>query len=70
VSAYLKDVAERVAVTFLEAFVAGIVVTQLTDTGMWAAAGVAGGSAALSLVKSVLASQVGRTDSASLSSSV
>lgn len=69
-SPFLRDLAERAAVTFAEAFVAGIVITQVTDTGMWAAAAVAGLSAALSVVKSALASRVGETGSASLSRTV
>lgn len=69
-SAYAKDLLERAAVTFVQTLVASVALTEVTDTAMWAAAAVAGLSAALSVVKSALASQVGRTDSASLSRTV
>lgn len=67
---YVRDLCERVVFTFLEGFVGGVVVTQMTDKSMWLAA-VAGGAAAVtSLFKGLVARGVGQKNSASLSSGV
>ena len=64
---FAKDLAERVASTFVQAFVGAITVTELTDRDMWLSAAVAGVAAAASLVKGLLARNTGLPDSASLS---
>jgi len=68
-SAYWKDVAERVTATFVEAF-AGVAAVNLgnglTLKEASIAAAVAGVIAALSLAKSIAASFIGDSDSASL----
>ena len=62
-SQYLKDLAERVIVTFLGAFLA---VFSVTDLSSAKAAGIAGAAAVLSLIKGLVAKKVGDTASASL----
>jgi Putative lactococcus lactis phage r1t holin len=69
-SAYLKDLAERTAATFAEAFLAAVVVAQYTDLSMWKAASLAGLTAALTVVKAAIAKKVGNPASASMSPSV
>lgn len=60
---YLVDLAERVALTFAEAFLA---VFTLTDVSTLKSAAVAGGAAVLSLLKGVVAKLKGDKESASL----
>ncbi len=69
-SPYLKDLAERVTATFVQAFIGAVTVTELTQRDMWLAATVAGVSAAASLIKGLLARHTGLPDSASLSKDV
>ncbi|MET4670857.1 hypothetical protein [Streptomyces sp. PvR018] len=69
-STYARDLAERVAATFLQAFVGGAVLTQPFDIGMWQAAGVAGVAAAASLVKGIVARWRDVTNSASFAKGV
>lgn len=63
---YAKDLAERVTATFVQAFLGAVTVTEFSDSSMWAAAAVAGVSAAISLIKGLLARHTGLPDSASL----
>ncbi len=67
---YVRDLVERVAMTFAEGFLGAVVVTELTDQKMWYAAAMAGVAAAASLVKGLLARGVGNPESASLSGGV
>ncbi len=70
---YWKDLGERVAVTFVEAFVGAAVITDvadLTDHTMWTNAAMAGVAAVVSLVKGLVARHRGLEDSASLSKGV
>ena len=60
---YIKDLAERVIVTFLGAFLAVFSVTDLSSTK---AAAVAGAAAVVSLLKGVVANWVGTEGTASL----
>lgn len=64
------DVLERAGVAFLEGTLAGVVVTQAMDARMWLAALSGGVSAALSTLKSLLATRVGNPESASLSKKI
>lgn len=67
---YTRDLLERVLTTFLQAGIAGIVVTQPLDGSMWYAAGAGGVGAALALVKGLLARVRDITNSASLAKGV
>lgn len=67
---YARDLLERVLTTFLEAFLAGIVVTQPLDVSMWRAAAVGGLAAAASLLKGMAARWRDVTNSASLAKGV
>ncbi|MGW3628190.1 hypothetical protein [Streptomyces sp. NPDC000880] len=67
---YARDLLERVLSTFLQAGIAGIVVTQPLDGSMWYAAGAAGVGAALSLLKGLVARVRAITNSASLAKGV
>lgn len=67
---YFRDLAERVAATFLQAFVGGLVLTAPFDIGMWQAAGVAGVAAAGALLKGLVARWRDVTHSASLAKGV
>lgn len=67
---YVRDLGERVFFTFVEGFVGGIVVTQLTDKAMWYAAVAGGVAAAGALLKGVAARSLGDKNSASLSGRV
>ena len=62
---YVRDLVERVIVTFLQAFVGGIVITQPLDASMWYAAASGGVAAVLSLLKGVVARAIGDKNSAS-----
>ena len=67
-SEYAKDLAERVAATFLGG-VLGVVGTNgadITSLSLWESAAVAGGVAVISLVKGLLARYVGDKESAGL----
>lgn len=64
---FLLDLTERVAVTFAFAFVS---VFAFSDLSTAKDAAIAGGAAVLSLVKGVLAAQLGASDSASLAREV
>lgn len=67
---YLRDLAERVVVTFAQGFLGSLVVTELTDKSAWMAA-VGGGVAAVgALLKGLIAKKVGNPDSASLNGGV
>ncbi|MFC9619515.1 hypothetical protein ACFTXM_05830 [Streptomyces sp. NPDC056930] len=61
---YARDLAERVAATFLQAFVGGLVLTAPFDLAMWQAA------AAGSLLKGLVARWRDVTNSASLAKGV
>lgn len=65
-SPFVKDLAERAGVAFVEGALAGLVLTSVADKTAWLAAASAGVSAAVSVVKSTLAKRVGNPDSASL----
>ncbi|WP_267244341.1 hypothetical protein [Streptomyces sp. PR69] len=67
---YARDLAERVLATFLQAFLAGVVVTQPLDASMWYAALSGGVGAALALVKGLVARVRDVTNSASLAKGV
>ncbi|MFD5033659.1 hypothetical protein ACFWM0_25110 [Streptomyces sp. NPDC058405] len=67
---YGRDLTERVLTTFLQAGIAGIVVTQPLNGSMWYAAGAAGVGASLSLVKGLFARLRSLTNSASLAKGV
>lgn len=67
---YGRDLLERVLSTFLQSFIAGIVVTQPLDGSMWYAAGAGGVGAALSLVKGLVARWRDVVNSASLARGV
>lgn len=68
-STYVKDLAERVVVTFLEAFVAALVLS-VAVSGLnienVEAAGLAAIAAVIALVKGLIAKPVGNTATASL----
>ncbi|MEV8046370.1 hypothetical protein AB0P02_21355 [Streptomyces griseoluteus] len=67
---YARDLAERVVVTFLQAFVGALVLTSPFDLAMWQAAAMGGVAAALSLVKGMLARARSVSNSASLAKGV
>lgn len=67
---YARDLLERVLTTFLQAGIAGIVVTQPLDGNMWHAAGAGGVGAVLSLLKGLFARLRSVTNSASLAKGV
>lgn len=67
---YALDLAERVLVTFLQAFVGGIVITQPLDASVWHAAAAGGVAAVIALVKGIAARAVGTANSASLAKGV
>lgn len=69
-SVYLRDLAERVAVTFAQGFLGSLVVTELSDKSAWLAAFGGGVAAAGALLKGLVAKKVGHDDSASLSGKV
>ena len=69
-AAYGRDLLERVLSTFLQAGIAGIVVTQPLDGSMWYAAGAGGVGAALALVKGLVARWRDVTNSASMAKGV
>lgn len=67
-SKFVIDAAERVALTYIEAFVGLLIADGLSpfDVDALTAAAVAAVPAALAMLKVVLASKVGQPDSASL----
>lgn len=67
---YARDLAERVLVTFLQAFIGGIVITQPLDRSMWWAAASGGAAAVLALGKGLIARWRSVTNSASLAKGV
>ncbi|MGW6418854.1 hypothetical protein [Streptomyces sp. NPDC055055] len=67
---YLRDLAERVVSTGLQAGLGAVVVTKPFDLSMWEAAGLAGAAASLSLVKGLVARWRSVTNSASLAKDV
>ena len=67
---YARDLAERVLVTFLQAFIGGIVITQPLDRSMWWAAASGGIGAVLALAKGLIARWRSITNSASLAAGV
>lgn len=67
---YLKDLFERVAVTFIQGALGSLVVTELTDKDMWLAAVGGGVAAVAALAKGLLARGRGNPDSASLNGDV
>ncbi|MGA5435488.1 holin [Streptomyces cellulosae] len=69
-SLYVRDLAERVAATFLQGFAGAVVITELNDLEMYKAAAAAGLAAVVSLAKGLLAKKVGNNDSASLDGGV
>ncbi|MFG2269148.1 hypothetical protein ACGFNY_05160 [Streptomyces chartreusis] len=69
-ASYGRDLLERVLVTFLQAFVGGVVITQPLDGSMWYAAAAGGVGAVLALVKGLFARLRGVTNSASFAKGV
>lgn len=69
-SAYSRDLLERVAVTFVEGTIGSLVLTQLSDRDMWLAAVGGGVAAVVALLKGLLAKRYGNPESASLSGGV
>lgn len=69
-SAYAKDLVERVAATFAEGFLGSLVITQMAEREMWLAAVGGGVAAVFALLKGLAAKRVGLSDSASLSKEV
>lgn len=69
-STYARDLLERVLVTFLQAFVGGIVITEPLDGSMWYAAAAGGVGAVLALLKGLVARWRDVTNSASLAKGV
>ncbi|MFD4527865.1 hypothetical protein ACFWP7_28825 [Streptomyces sp. NPDC058470] len=67
---YGRDLLERVLSTFLQAGIAGIVVTQPLNGSMWYAAGAGGVGAVLALGKGLVARWRDVTNSASLARGV
>jgi hypothetical protein len=67
---YGRDLLERVLSTFLQSFIAGVVVTQPLDGSMWYAAGAGGVGAVLALVKGLVARWRDVVNSASLAKGV
>ncbi|MEU8855757.1 hypothetical protein AB0C48_13880 [Streptomyces sp. NPDC048556] len=67
---YARDLLERVITTFLQAGIAGVVVTQPLDGSMWYAAGAGGVGAVLALLKGIAARVRDVTNSASLAKGV
>lgn len=66
VSQFWKDAVERVAWTFVEAFTAALIAVGVFDLPALKAAGVAGLTAVLSVVKTLAAKQIGDKDSAAI----
>lgn len=73
---YVRDLAERVASTFVQAFLAALAagnwfdVAHIRDLSIVQTAGVAGIAAVLSLVKGLVAKKINRPDSASVAPGV
>ncbi|MFB8083678.1 MULTISPECIES: hypothetical protein [unclassified Streptomyces] len=67
---YVRDLAERVVSTGLQAGLGAVVVTRPFDLSMWEAAGMAGVAASLALVKGLVARWRAVTNSASLAKGV
>lgn len=67
---YGRDLLERVLTTFLQAGIAGIVITQPLDGSMWYAAGAGGVGAVLALLKGMVARVRSVKNSASLAKGV
>ncbi|MBC3989323.1 hypothetical protein H8N00_10610 [Streptomyces sp. AC563] len=67
---YARDLTERVVSTYLQAFVAGAVLTEPLDLEMWQAATAAGGAAVLALVKGLVARLTSVRNSASVATGV
>jgi len=67
---YGCDLLERVITTFLQAGIAGVVVTQPLDGSMWYAAGAGGVGAVLALLKGLAARLRDTKNSASLARGV
>lgn len=67
---FARDLSERVVVTFVQAFIGGIVITQPTNASMWYAAAAGGVGAVLSLLKGLAARWRDVANSASLAKGV
>ncbi|MFD7705727.1 hypothetical protein [Streptomyces sp. NPDC059786] len=67
---YGRDLLERVLSTFLQSFIAGVVITQPLDGSMWYAALTGGIGAALALLKGLVARWRDLTNSASFAKGV
>jgi hypothetical protein len=73
---YVRDLFERAAATFVQAFLAALVaanwfdLSHIRDLSVLQTAGVAGLAAVLSLVKGAIAKLIGNRDSASLAPGV
>lgn len=67
---YGRDLLERTLTTFLQSFIAGVVVTRPLDGSMWYAALAGGVGAVLAFGKGLLARLRGATNSASLARGV
>lgn len=65
---YLRDLTERVLMTFAGGFLAGFVVdaTSIADLAMWQAAALSGVAAVVSLLKGLAARRTGSPDSAGI----
>jgi hypothetical protein len=64
--AYIRDLGERVAMTFVEGALGSLVITQYTDKQMWLAAVGGGVAAVAALLKGLGAKTVGDPKTASL----
>jgi phosphatidylserine synthase len=69
-SVYLKDLRERVLMTFVQGFLGSLVVTEFSDKSMWLAAAGGGVAAVAALLKGVVAKWRGNSESASLDGDV
>jgi hypothetical protein len=67
---YVRDLAERVVVTFAQGFLGSLVVTEMTDKSVWLAAVGGGVAAVTALLKGLVAKRVGNNESASLTGGV
>ena len=67
---YVRDLAERVVVTFAQGFLGSLGVTEMTDKSVWLAAVGGGVAAVTALLKGLVAKRVGNNESASLTGGV
>jgi hypothetical protein len=75
-SKYIRDLVERVAATFAQAFLAALVaanwfdIAHIRDLSVLQTAGVAGIASVLALIKGLIAARLARKDTASLAPGV